>query len=137
MAVEGTFWCENFLVADPFLIPLGLLLFNLLNLQISIAEYWKAEEAARKLGVEPPKSGKYLLRFYRAGAIGLSVVACFTPSAVTWFWLCSSVAQFGINVLLYQPAVKRRLGIPIHHEETGRLLNDLLQSVKLSSASKK
>lgn len=99
LTTEGTFWCENFLLADHFIIPLSLLLFNLLNLQvrrifyhkffnsinvsffkIHIAEYWKAEDAARKMGAEAPKSSKFMLIFYRAGAVFLSGTACFAPS---------------------------------------------------------
>ena len=80
MASESPFWIESLVLVDHLILPGIFLAANLLNIQIN---------TARKLTVPQTKLQIALPWVFRAGVVGISVIAAFTPSVSIYFLIDS------------------------------------------------
>lgn len=76
MGTEHPFWIESLTAADPFVLPGIFLAANLINIQL---------HSMRKLTVPQTKLQKAFPWIFRAGIVGVSVFAAFTPSVSSRF----------------------------------------------------
>ncbi|XP_076842752.1 cytochrome c oxidase assembly protein COX18, mitochondrial [Brachyhypopomus gauderio] len=102
LAAGGALWFPDLTLPDStWIIPVSLGLVNLLITEIF---------ALRQL--EPSKFQKYMTNFVRGLSVVMVPLAATVPSAMAWYWLCSSCVGLGHNLLLRSPRFRTLLRVP-------------------------
>ncbi|XP_029171298.1 cytochrome c oxidase assembly protein COX18, mitochondrial isoform X2 [Nylanderia fulva] len=99
---DGFLWLTNLTVADPFVLPVAMGLFNLAIIEITYMNRVK----------ELTKWKKYLTYFFRITAIGMIPIAMYVPSCVSLYWATSSAFGLFQNLVLLSPKLRRFARVP-------------------------
>lgn len=116
----GILWFTDLTVPDVYLIPVLLVLVNFAIIEMN---------AFRRLG-KTSVLEKISVNVMRLVTLLVAVAACINPSAVTFYWLCSSTFGLGQNVLLLMPRVRRALRIPQTSGESASPFQDIYRNIK-------
>ncbi|XP_011881073.1 PREDICTED: mitochondrial inner membrane protein COX18 isoform X2 [Vollenhovia emeryi] len=104
---DGFLWISNLTVADPFILPIAMGLFNLAIIEISHMSRVK----------EMTKWQRYLTNFFRLVAIGMIPIAMSVPSCLSLYWATSSAFGLLQNLILLSPKLRRFAKVPITTSE--------------------
>ncbi|XP_011143328.1 cytochrome c oxidase assembly protein COX18, mitochondrial isoform X1 [Harpegnathos saltator] len=107
---DGFLWVTNLTVADPFLLPVMMGLFNLAIIEITHMNRIK----------ETTKLTRYMIYFFRIVVIGMVPVAMYVPSCVSLYWATSSAFGLLQNLILLSPKLRRFAGVPVTASESSR-----------------
>ncbi|XP_012233652.2 cytochrome c oxidase assembly protein COX18, mitochondrial [Linepithema humile] len=109
-ATDGLLWITNLTVADPFVLPVAMGLFNLAIIEITYMNRKK----------ELTKFMKYMTNFFRILAIGMIPIAMYVPSCVSLYWATSSAFGLFQNLIVLSPKLRRFARVPITPSESPR-----------------
>lgn len=107
-ANEGLLWITNLTIADPFVLPIAMGLFNLAIIEITYMNRRK----------ELTKFMKYMTNFFRIFTIGMIPVAMYVPSCVSLYWATSSAFGLFQNLIVLSPKIRRFARVPITPSES-------------------
>ncbi|KMQ94399.1 mitochondrial inner membrane protein cox18 [Lasius niger] len=99
---DGFLWITNLTVADSFVLPIAMGLFNLAIIEIIHMNRVK----------ELTKWKQYLTYFFRITAIGMIPIAMYVPSCLSLYWATSSAFGLIQNLVLLSPKLRRFARIP-------------------------
>lgn len=105
---DGFLWITNLTVADPFVLPIAMGLFNLAIIEITYMNRVK----------ELTKWKQYLTYFFRITAIGMIPIAMYVPSCVSLYWATSSAFGLFQNLVVLSPKLRRFARVPITTSES-------------------
>ncbi|GAB1869310.1 Mitochondrial inner membrane protein COX18 [Camponotus japonicus] len=105
---DGFLWVTNLTVADPFVLPIAMGLFNLAIIEITYMSRIK----------ELTKWKQYLTYFFRIFTVGMIPIAMYVPSCVSLYWATSSAFGLLQNLVLLSPKLRRFAGVPITSSES-------------------
>ncbi|CAL1685066.1 unnamed protein product [Lasius platythorax] len=105
---DGFLWITNLTVADSFVLPIAMGLFNLAIIEIIHMNRVK----------ELTKWKQYLTYFFRITAIGMIPIAMYVPSCLSLYWATSSAFGLIQNLVLLSPKLRRFARIPVTTSES-------------------
>ncbi|KAL6449108.1 hypothetical protein ACFW04_000660 [Cataglyphis niger] len=105
---DGFLWLTNLTVADPFVLPIAMGLFNLAIIEITYMNRAK----------ELTKWKQYLTYFFRIVAIGMIPIAMYVPSCLSLYWATSSAFGLFQNLVLLSPKLRRFARVPVTISES-------------------
>ncbi|XP_012537074.1 cytochrome c oxidase assembly protein COX18, mitochondrial isoform X2 [Monomorium pharaonis] len=105
---DGFLWLSNLTIADPFVLPIAMGLFNLAIIEIVSMTRVK----------ELTKWQRYLTHFFRVVTIGMIPIAMSVPSCLSLYWATSSAFGFFQNLILLSPKLRRFAKVPITTSES-------------------
>ncbi|XP_032680417.1 cytochrome c oxidase assembly protein COX18, mitochondrial isoform X3 [Odontomachus brunneus] len=105
---DGFLWITNLTVADPFVLPIAMGLFNLAIIELTYMNRIK----------EMTKFTKYMTYFFRIVTIGMVPIAMYVPSCVSLYWATSSAFGLLQNLALLSPKLRRLAGVPVTASES-------------------
>lgn len=105
---DGFLWITNLTVADSFILPIAMGLFNLAIIEINYMNRIK----------ELRKWQQYLTYFFRIAAIGMILVAMYVPSCLSLYWATSSAFGLFQNLVLLSPKLRRFARVPVTTSES-------------------
>jgi mitochondrial inner membrane protein COX18 len=122
LTIGGFGWIPNLTEVDQsFIIPVVLGLTNLAIIEMQTMLRVRQQSRFQK----------YTVNFFRLISIGMVPLACYVPSALSLYWVTSSVYGLTQNLILLSPRVKRAVGIPktpSEHEHPYQHLVDSLRN---------
>ncbi|XP_054265181.1 cytochrome c oxidase assembly protein COX18, mitochondrial-like isoform X2 [Macrosteles quadrilineatus] len=120
LSMGGLPWCTDLTVSDSFVIPIALGLTNLAIIEI---------QSMMHLG-EKTRLRRYIANFFRGFAVFMIPVAATVPSAVSLYWLSSSVISLGQNLIVVSPRVRRFFNFPPTSSFNPHPYSHLAQQIK-------
>nr|XP_054773858.1 cytochrome c oxidase assembly protein COX18, mitochondrial-like [Lytechinus pictus] len=124
LASEGFLWFSDLMQTD---LTLAILL-GLVN--VTLVELWSLRRGPLT------RTQHYLQNTFRILAICSVPAAAMLPSAVSFYWLASSLCGLGQLALLRSPPVRRKLGIPHAPSEMKRPVDEMKAALKARYAKK-
>ena len=119
--IAGGFgWITDLSVSDPYyILPIIIGITNLMNIELN---------TLRKK--EPSKRQIIITRVFRTLTIAMMFFASQVPSAMSLYWATSSSYGLLQNLILTQPALRRKLAIPKSPSESATPIKDRLDILK-------
>ncbi|XP_077267073.1 cytochrome c oxidase assembly protein COX18, mitochondrial [Temnothorax americanus] len=105
---DGFLWISNLTIADPFVLPIAMGLFNLAIIEITCMSRVK----------ESTKWQRYLTNFFRVVTIGMIPIAMSVPSCLSLYWATSSAFGLFQNLILLSPKLRRFAKVPTTTSES-------------------
>ncbi|XP_029676642.1 cytochrome c oxidase assembly protein COX18, mitochondrial [Formica exsecta] len=105
---DGFLWITNLTIADPFVLPIALGLFNLAIIEINYMNRVK----------ELTKLKQYLTYFFRIAAIVMIPIAMYVPSCLSLYWATSSAFGLFQNLVLLSLKLRRFARVPVTTSES-------------------
>ncbi|KYN43362.1 Mitochondrial inner membrane protein COX18 [Trachymyrmex septentrionalis] len=102
---DGFLWMSNLTIADPFVLPILMGLFNLAIIEIEFL-------------IKLTKWQRYLTNFCRIATIGMIPIAMSVPSCLSLYWATSSAFGLFQNLILLSPKLRRFAKVPITTSES-------------------
>lgn len=124
LASEGFLWFSDLMQTD-FAIAVLLGLVN-----VTLVELWGLRRGPLT------RTQHYLQNAFRLAAISSFPAAAMMPSAVSFYWLASSLCGLGQLALLRSPPFRRLVGIPHSPSEMKRPVEEMKTALKAKYAKK-
>ncbi|XP_076808760.1 cytochrome c oxidase assembly protein COX18, mitochondrial-like [Clavelina lepadiformis] len=116
MSHEGCLWFSNLCLPDPFYVMPPLL--GIINL--SIIEIHRGDGKTKTVGF-----GKVLINTARTLSVLMIPIACYMPSGVVLYWLCSSTYGAFQALAFRSPNIRTFFRIPVSNMESKTPYRDL------------